>query len=110
SWYGLTEEEAEEILRDLETIGALISIPGDSSPTPDTRWGSPEHLEGAYAATLARRRREAKPATVAQYQQFLLTWQRRAGRQQTKGGGGQTGSSHPPGNGSATSNGEDEIR
>jgi hypothetical protein len=91
AWYGLTEQEAEEILRELELLGALVCIPAEatdsavtSSPphlltSSSARWGSPEHLEGAYVATLARRRREARPATVAQYQQFLAGWQRRSG-------------------------------
>src|SRR5207247_374503 len=95
AWYGLDDGEAEAILRELETLGTLVHVPGEGSAEAvadssahlitssphhliTDRWASPEHLEGAYIATLARRRREARPASLAQYQQFLLALQHRA--------------------------------
>jgi ATP-dependent helicase Lhr and Lhr-like helicase len=102
AWYGMGADETEAILRELETLGTLVSIhdaeaaEGEDSasssltcspshpftpapPRSPARWASPEHLEGAYIATLARRRREARPASLAQYQRFLLAWQHRTG-------------------------------
>src|SRR5204863_501456 len=87
SWYGLSIQEVEAILHELEALGTLVSVPDSPGDRPSSLvphpasllWASPEHLEGAYIATLARRRREARPASLAQYQRCLLMWQHRSG-------------------------------
>jgi ATP-dependent Lhr-like helicase len=123
AWYGLTMEETEAVLRDLEALGAVISVPGSAeestaSPIPHSPlttdpspllWASPEHLEGAYAATLARWRREAKPASMAEYQRFLLHWQRRAGGGQRSAVGSRPDDSDHPVIRSSSTEGPDAV-